>query len=70
LLKDALLNSMIVNALRLSHEFVDLVREGYTQYSFYGNKGECTKDSRIEAKTGYIFGVSIAFVSRGTLSCD
>jgi hypothetical protein len=44
---------MTVNALQLSHEFVDLIREGYSQDSFYGDEGEWTKDSRIEAKAIY-----------------
>jgi hypothetical protein len=47
---------MTVNALRLSREFADLIREGYSQDSFYGkNKGEWTKDSRIEAIDGYFW---------------
>jgi hypothetical protein len=51
-LKDALLNSMIVNALRVSPEFVDLLREGYSKDSFYGDEGEWTKDNWIESKDG------------------
>jgi hypothetical protein len=39
MLKGAQINSMIVNALRLSHEVVDLSREGYSQDSFYGDEG-------------------------------
>jgi hypothetical protein len=50
---DAQLNLLIVNALQLSHEFVDLIPEGYSQDSFYGDEGEWTKDSRIEARDGY-----------------
>jgi hypothetical protein len=50
MLKDAQLNSMIVNALRLSPKFADLIREGYFQDSDYGNHGEWTKDYRIEEK--------------------
>jgi hypothetical protein len=46
---------MTVNALQLSHEFADLVREGYSQYSFYGDEGEWMKDSRIEARAGYFW---------------
>jgi hypothetical protein len=40
---------MNINALRLSHAFAYLVREGYSQDSFYGNEGKCSKDSRLEA---------------------
>jgi hypothetical protein len=54
-LEDAQLNSMTINALRLSLEFADLVREGYTQDSFYGDEGEWTKGSRIEARVGYLW---------------
>jgi hypothetical protein len=39
----AQLNSMDVNALRLSHEFADMVREEYSQDSFHGDEGEWTK---------------------------
>jgi hypothetical protein len=39
ILKDVQLN-VIVNALWLSREFVDLIREGYSQESFYGDEGE------------------------------
>jgi hypothetical protein len=46
---------MTVNALRLSHEFADLIREGYSQDSFYGDEGEWTKESRIEARAGYFW---------------
>jgi hypothetical protein len=53
LFEDAQFNLMTVNALHLSHEFADLIREGYSQDSFYGGEGEWTKDSRIEATTGY-----------------
>jgi hypothetical protein len=50
LLDDVQLNVMIVNALRLSHEFADIIREGYSQGSFYGDESGWTKDNRIEAK--------------------
>jgi hypothetical protein len=50
LLEDAQLNLLTVNALQLSLEFADLIREGYSQDSFYGDEGEWTKDSRIEAR--------------------
>jgi hypothetical protein len=36
----------------LRHEFADLIREGFSQDSFYGDGGEWTKDSRIEARDG------------------
>jgi hypothetical protein len=55
LLEDAQLHLPIVNALRLSLEFSDLIREGYSQDSFYGDEGEWTKDSRIEAIAGYFW---------------
>jgi hypothetical protein len=38
LLKDAHLNLLAVNALQLSLEFVDLIHEGYSQDSCYGDK--------------------------------
>jgi hypothetical protein len=41
---------MTVKALQLSLEFVDLIREGYSQDSFYGDEGEWTKDSRVETR--------------------
>jgi hypothetical protein len=52
LFEDAQLNLLIVNALQLSPKFADLIREGYSHDSFYGNEGEWTKDSRIEARDG------------------
>jgi hypothetical protein len=53
---DAQLNLLKVNALQLSCEFADLIREGYSQDSFYGDdEGEWTKDSRIEARDGYFW---------------
>jgi hypothetical protein len=55
MLEDAQINLLIVNALRLSREFVDLIREGYFRDSFYGNEGEWMKDSRIEAIVGYFW---------------
>jgi hypothetical protein len=50
LFEDAHLNLLIVNALKQSPEFADYIREGYSQDSFYGDEGEWTKDSRIEAR--------------------
>jgi hypothetical protein len=37
LFEDAQLNLLTVNASQLSHEFADLIREGYSQDSFYGD---------------------------------
>jgi hypothetical protein len=56
---------MIVNALRLSHEFVDLIRE-YSQDSFYGDEGEWTKDSRIEAIAWYFLRIDRLCVPRNS----
>jgi hypothetical protein len=50
LLEDAQLNVIIVDALRLSLDLADLIREEYSQDSFYGAEGEWTKDSRIEVR--------------------
>jgi hypothetical protein len=55
LLEDAQVNLMTVYALQLSHEFVDLIHEGHSQDSFYGDEGEWTKDSRIETKARYFW---------------
>jgi hypothetical protein len=44
-----------VNALQLSPEFADLIREGYSKDSFYGDEGEWTKDSRIQARDRYFW---------------
>jgi hypothetical protein len=49
LIEDAHLNFMTVNALQLSPKFAYLICEGYSQDSFYGDEGEWTKASRIEA---------------------
>jgi hypothetical protein len=51
-MEDAQLNLMIVNASRLSLEFADRIREGYSKDSFYGYEGEWTKNSRIKAEVG------------------
>jgi hypothetical protein len=70
LLDDAQLNSMTGNALRLSPEFVKLIREGYSQDSrFMGTRvsGRKTPGLKPQLET---FGVLIAFVFRGTLSAD
>jgi hypothetical protein len=52
LLEVAQLDLHIFNASRLSPEFASLVGEGYSQDSFYGDEGEWTRDTRIEAKIG------------------
>jgi hypothetical protein len=46
---------MTVNALQLSPRFADLIREGYSQDSFYGDEGERTRDSRVEVKDGFFW---------------
>jgi hypothetical protein len=53
--EDADLNLMTVNALQMSPEFADLIREGYSQDSLYYDEGEWTNDTRIEAKDGYFW---------------
>jgi hypothetical protein len=55
LLEDARLDLMIINALQLSHMFADLIREGYSRHPFYGDKGDWTRDSRIEARDWYFW---------------
>jgi hypothetical protein len=46
---------MTLNALQLSHELTDFIREGYSQDSFYGDEAEWTKDIRTEARAGYFW---------------
>jgi hypothetical protein len=53
--EDAQLNLLTANALKLSPKFADLIREGYSHDSFYGDEGKWTKDSRIEARDGYFW---------------
>jgi hypothetical protein len=38
--------------MKRSPDFADLIREGYSQNSFYGDEGEWTKDNRMEARVG------------------
>jgi hypothetical protein len=38
MLEDAHLNLFTINASQLSHELADLIREGYSQDSFYGDE--------------------------------
>jgi hypothetical protein len=40
LLEDAKLKLMTVSALKLSPKFADLIREGYSQDSFYEDEGD------------------------------
>jgi hypothetical protein len=46
---------MMVNALQRNPKFHDLIREGYSQDSFYEDEGEWKNDSRIEARAGYFW---------------
>jgi hypothetical protein len=57
---------MIVNALRLSPEVADLIREGYPRDSSYGDESEWTKDSRIEATAEYIWRLNRLRVPRNS----
>jgi hypothetical protein len=50
LLEDTYLNLLTIDALRLSPEFANLIRKGYSQDLLYGDEGEWTTDSRIEAR--------------------
>jgi hypothetical protein len=71
LFEDAQLSLLTVNALHLSLEFADLIREGYSQNSLYGDEGEWLKDSRIEARDGYFWlNGSIAFAFQRIVSSD
>jgi hypothetical protein len=63
---DAYLKLTNLNALRLSNELADLIREGYFQESFYGNEGERTKDSRSEGKDGYFWRLDRMCVPRNS----
>jgi hypothetical protein len=38
---------------RSNHKFEVLVRQGHSQDLFYGDKGEWTRDNRIDVKVGY-----------------
>jgi hypothetical protein len=61
LFEDVQLNLMTVNALQQSHEFVDLIREGYSQDSFHGDEGKCTS---IPTGNGTCTGISIPKTTR------
>jgi hypothetical protein len=69
LLEDSLLDLLIVNALRLSLEFADLIREGYSKDSFMGTRVSGRKTAGLKLELNNL-GVSIPFVSRGTMSSD
>jgi hypothetical protein len=64
LLEDAQLNLLTTNALRVNHEFVDIIHEGYSRDSFYRDEGERTKDSRIEARAWYFWRLNRLCVPR------
>jgi hypothetical protein len=66
MLHDEQLNSRIVNALRLSHELVDLIREEYPHDSSYGDEGEWTKDSRIKARIWHFWRLDRMCVPRNS----
>jgi hypothetical protein len=66
LLNDAQLNVMIVKALRLGHEFANLIREGSFKAPFYGDEGEWTIDSRIAATYGYCWRLERLCVPRNS----
>jgi hypothetical protein len=57
---------MTINALQLSHELADLICEGYSQDSFYGDEGEWTKDSPIEAIDRYVWCLNRLCISRNS----
>jgi hypothetical protein len=66
LFEDAQLNLMTVNALHLSYEFAYLIREGYSQNSFYGDEGEWRKDSRIEDIAGCFWRLDCLCIPRNS----
>jgi hypothetical protein len=57
---------MNINTCRLSLEFADLVHEGYSQYSFYGDEGEWTKDNWIELQDVYFWCLDCLCVPRNS----
>jgi hypothetical protein len=60
---------MIVDAVRLSPQFANLVRKGYSQDSFYGNDGEWTRDNRIEAIGEYFWRLDRLCIPRNSALC-
>jgi hypothetical protein len=65
-LEDPQFNLLTINALRLSHELVDRIREGYSQDSFQGDKGVWTRYNRIEAKVGYFWRLDRLYIPRNS----
>jgi hypothetical protein len=72
LLEDAQLYLLIVNAFRLNNEFDDLIREGYSQDSFYADEGKWSKDNQTNAKAWHFWrlGRLCVIASHETLSSD
>jgi hypothetical protein len=66
MLEEVMLNLLTNNALRLSLEFADLIREGYSQDSFYEDEGEWTKNSGIEARVRYFWHLNCLCVPRNS----
>jgi hypothetical protein len=62
--EDTQINLLTCHALQLGLEFDDLIREGYSQYLFYGDEGEWTKDLKIEAEVGYFLCVNRLCIPR------
>jgi hypothetical protein len=60
---------MTINALGLSHEFADLIREDTPKSRFMGTKVSGLKTAGFKHELG-TFGVTIAYVSRGSLTSD
>jgi hypothetical protein len=55
LLDDTQLNLMIVDPLRLSHDFVDLLHKGYSKDLLHGDDSEWTRNSQIDARGGHFW---------------
>jgi hypothetical protein len=55
MLNDAQLNLTMVYALRLSHELVDLSRQGDFQDMFYGDESGWTRNNQINARDVYFW---------------
>jgi hypothetical protein len=64
-LKDPQFNLLTLIAMRLSHDFADLIRDGYSLDSFHGGQETFGMEPYMVT-----FGALVAFVSRGTLSSD
>jgi hypothetical protein len=63
MINDAPINFLNVDAWRLNPEFADLIREGYSQDSFYGDEGEKTSHNRVDAKDGHSWRLDRLYVS-------